>query len=137
MSDDAGLQALRDAARLSPDNLPLRRHLAGQLLSRGYLAEAEAEFRAALPLAPRDTELTAGLAEAFIRQSAHGAALAALEPLLDTPGHPPVLGVLAARALLGEGDQAQAARRYHEAVSRDPSVGDADLAARLTPPPSP
>ncbi|TDD20948.1 ATP-binding protein [Nonomuraea diastatica] len=137
MSDDAGLQALREAARLSPDNLPLRRHLAGQLLAGGYLADAEAEFRAALALAPRDAELTAGLAEAFIRQSAHGAALAALEPLLDTPGHPPLLGVLAARALLGEGDQAQAARRYQQAVSRDPSVSDAELAARLAPAPPP
>ncbi|MEO3792840.1 ATP-binding protein [Nonomuraea sp. B10E15] len=137
MSDDAGLKALREAARLSPDNLPLRRHLAGQLLAGGYLTDAEAEFRGALALAPRDAELTAGLAEAFIRQSAHGAALAALEPLLDTPGHPPVLGVLAARALLGEGDTAQAARRYQEAVARDPSVGDAALAARLAPPPPP
>ena len=67
MLDDAGLQALREAARLSPDNFPLRRHLAEQLLSKGYLAEAEAEFRAALVLAPRDPGITAGLAEAFVR----------------------------------------------------------------------
>ncbi|MEU7004569.1 ATP-binding protein [Nonomuraea sp. NPDC046570] len=137
MLHDAGLQALRDAARLSPDNLPLRHHLAGQLLSKGYLAEAEAEYRAALVLAPRNAEITAGLAEAFVRQSAYGAALAALEPLLATPGYPPRLGVLAAQALLAEGDTARAAHRYYEAVSRDPSVGDADLAARLSAPPAP
>ncbi|HUR01651.1 MAG TPA: AAA family ATPase [Nonomuraea sp.] len=135
MLDDAGLQALREAARLSPDNLPLRQHLAGQLLAKGYLGEAEAEYRAALVLAPKDADITAGLAEAFVRQSAHGAALAALEPLLTSPGYQPKLGVLAARALLGEGDTARAAYRYHEAVSRDPSVGDADLAARLSAPP--
>ncbi|MFC5824919.1 ATP-binding protein [Nonomuraea insulae] len=137
MSDDAGLQALRDAARLSPDNLPLRRHLAGQLLAKGYLAEAEAEFRAALMLAPKDLDITAGLAEAFVRQSSHGAALAALEPLLAEPGYPPRFGVLAARALLGEGDTGRAAYRYFEAISRDPSLADADLATRLTPPPAP
>ncbi|MBN6058243.1 AAA family ATPase [Nonomuraea sp. RK-328] len=136
MLDDAGLQALREAARLSPDNLPLRRHLADQLLAKGYLAEAEAEYRAALVLAPKDPDIAAGLAEAFFRQSAHGQALAALEPFLSTPGCPPRLGVLAARALLGEGDAHGAARRYHEAVSRDPSLADADLAARLTPQPS-
>ncbi|MEU4235002.1 AAA family ATPase [Nonomuraea sp. NPDC026600] len=135
MLDDAGLQALRDAARLSPDNLPLRQHLAGQLLTKGYLGEAEAEYRAALVLAPKDADITAGLAEAFVRQSAFGAALAALEPLLASPGYPPKLGVLAARALLGEGDTARAGYRYHEAISRDPSVGDADLAARLSAPP--
>ncbi|SDH00575.1 ATPase family associated with various cellular activities (AAA) [Sinosporangium album] len=135
MIEDPGLQALREAARLSPDNLPLRHHLAGQLLAKGYLAEAEAEYRAALMLAPKDADITAGLAEAFVRQGAHGAALAALEPLLATPGYPPRLGVLAARALLGEGDTARAGYRYHEAVSRDPSVADAELAARLSAPP--
>ncbi|MGW0802340.1 AAA family ATPase [Nonomuraea sp. NPDC002799] len=135
MPDDAGLQALREAARLSPDNLPLRRHLAEQLLTRGYLADAEAEFRAALLLAPKDVDITAGLAEAFVRQSAYGAALAALEPFLATPGYPPRLGVLAARALLGEAETGKAGYRYHEAISRDPSVADPELAARLSGPP--
>ncbi|MEV4362019.1 AAA family ATPase [Nonomuraea sp. NPDC004186] len=137
MPDDAGLQALREAARLSPDNLPLRRHLAEQLLTKGYLADAEAEFRAALLLAPKDPDISAGLAEAFVRQSAHGAALSALEPFLASPGYPPRMGVLAARALLGEGDFGRAAYRYHEAVSRDASVADPELAARLTTPVAP
>ncbi|MFI6735971.1 AAA family ATPase [Nonomuraea sp. NPDC050451] len=137
MLDDAGLQALREAARLSPDNLPLRRHLAEQLLTKGYLADAEAEFRAALLLAPKDPDISAGLAEAFVRQSAHGAALSALEPFLASPGYPPRMGVLAARALLGEGDFGRAAYRYHEAISRDASVADAELAARLTTPVAP
>ncbi|MEQ4715627.1 AAA family ATPase [Nonomuraea sp. B19D2] len=137
MLEDAGLQALREAARLSPDNLPLRRHLAEQLLAKGYLADAEAEFRAALVLAPKDPDITAGLAEAFVRQSAHSAALSVLEPFLATPGYPPRMGVLAARALLGEGDTGRAGHRYHEAVSRDPSVADPELAARLTAPPPP
>ncbi|MFI7537027.1 AAA family ATPase [Streptosporangium sp. NPDC049376] len=137
MLDDAGLQALREAARFSPDNLPLRRHLADQLLTKGYLAEAEAEYRAALMLAPQDPDITTGLAEAFTRQSAYGAALSILEPHLARAGYPPRLGVIAARALLGEGETAGAARRYHEAVSRDPSVAAPDLAARLSAPPQP
>lgn len=132
MLDDPGLQALREAARLSPDNLPLRRHLAEQLLTRGYLADAEAEFRAALVLAPQDADVTAGLAEAFVRQSAYGAALSALEPFLAAPGYPPRLGIVAARALLGEGETSKAAYRYHEAVSRDPSVADSELESRMT-----
>ncbi|WP_240506808.1 ATP-binding protein [Thermoactinospora rubra] len=112
----------------------MRRHLAEQLLAKGYLAEAEAEFRAALLLAPKDPDVAAGLAEAFVRQSAYGAALSVLEPFLAAPGHPPRLGVLAARALLGEGDAIGAAERYRDAVSRDPSVADPDLAARLAVP---
>ncbi|MGI5293095.1 ATP-binding protein [Nonomuraea polychroma] len=137
MLDDAGLQTLREAARLSPGNLPLRRHLAEQLLHKGYLAEAEAEYRAALVLAPKDADITAGLAETFVRQGAYGAALAALEPLLDAPECPPTLSVLCARALLGEGDAVAAAFRYHDAVSRDPSVADTELAALLAVPAEP
>jgi AAA+ superfamily predicted ATPase len=133
--DDAGLRALREAVRLSPDNLPLRRHMAEQLLTRGYLAEAEAEYRAALLLAPRDPDITAGLVEAFIRQSSYGAALSALEPFLAVPGCPPRLGVLAAKALLGDGDTAGAAERYQVAIARDPSVAVAALAERLVVPP--
>ncbi|MFI9559488.1 AAA family ATPase [Nonomuraea endophytica] len=135
MVDDSGLQALREAARLSPDNLPLRRHLADLLLDKGYLAEAEREYRAALLLAPRDPGITAGLAEAFARQGAYGAALSALEPFLAQPGYPPRMGVIAARALLGEGDVAQAGFRYHEAVMRAPEAADPELAARLAAPP--
>ncbi|MFI6390255.1 AAA family ATPase [Nonomuraea sp. NPDC050540] len=134
MVDDSGLQALREAARLSPDNLPLRRHLADLLLGKGYLAEAEGEYRAALLLAPRDPAITAGLAEAFARQGAYGAALSALEPFLAQPGYPPRMGVIAARALLGEGDLAQAGFRYHEAVMREPEAADPELAARLAAP---
>ncbi|MEU8103640.1 AAA family ATPase [Nonomuraea muscovyensis] len=137
MPDDAGLQALREAARFSPDNLPLRRHLADQLLAKGYLAEAEAEYRAALLLAPKDPDISAGLAEAFVRQSSFGAALTALEPFLAAPGYPPRMGVIAARALLGEGDGAGAAYRYRDAVSRDASLADPDLDARLPAYPAP
>ncbi|MDB6111923.1 MAG: hypothetical protein JWR69_3673, partial [Pedosphaera sp.] len=39
--DDEALQALREALRSSPDNLPLRQHLADTLLGRGRAEEAE------------------------------------------------------------------------------------------------
>ncbi|MGA4994478.1 AAA family ATPase [Nonomuraea bangladeshensis] len=137
MLEDAGLQALREAARLSPDNLPLRRHLGEQLLAKGHLADAETELRAALMLAPRDPDVTASLAETFVRQGAYGEALAALEPFLATPGYPPRLGVVAARALLGEGDFGRAAYRYYDAVTRDPSSADPEVATALALPAAP
>jgi len=45
---DEMIEGLRQAVRLSPDNVPLRQHLADTLLSTGRPAEAEAEFRARL-----------------------------------------------------------------------------------------
>lgn len=131
VTDNAALSALREAARLSPGNLPLRRHLADTLLAAGRHAEAEGEFQAALMLAPADPGILAGLAEAFVWQGKYGAALAALETVLAMPEHEPRASLIAARALEGEGDLDAAASRYREAVSHDPALGDPGLAARL------
>ncbi|MFF5209268.1 AAA family ATPase [Streptosporangium sp. NPDC000396] len=132
MVDEAALNALREAARLSPDNLPLRRHLADLLLAAGRLAEAEAEYQATLLLAPGDPGTGIGLAETFVRQGKNGAAMAALDRILATPGYPPKASVIAARALLGDGDLQAAARHYRDAIVRDPALADPELAARLT-----
>ena len=47
MSGDRALETLREAVRLSPENIPLRRHLAESLLAQGHPELAEAEFRRA------------------------------------------------------------------------------------------
>ena len=67
-ADDA-LQALREAVRLSPNNLPLRQHLADTLFSHGLPEEAEKEYRAALELAPNSLPLRLGLARAFFSKA--------------------------------------------------------------------
>ena len=55
MSEDGypeEIASLREAVRLSPDNVPLRKHLADTFLKHGYGAEAESEYRAALKVQP-------------------------------------------------------------------------------------
>ncbi|MFI7050672.1 AAA family ATPase [Streptosporangium canum] len=141
MTDEAALNALREAARLSPENLPLRRHLADQLLASGNLSQAETEYQAALGLSPGDHGIAIGLAEALVRQGKNEAALTALDPLLAMPEHPVRAGVLAAQAMLPVNRMA-AAHWYRYSVARDPSQADPELAHRLgigqpsAPPPS-
>src|SRR5712692_4518712 len=65
MGDDDPLQALRAALRLSPDNFPLRQHLADSLLRMGRPEEAEKEYRQALALAPDNKQIKINLANAF------------------------------------------------------------------------
>ena len=62
--DDA-LEALREAVRLSPSNIPLREHLAQLLMGQGQPEEAERELRAALGQAPSNARVKLGLASAF------------------------------------------------------------------------
>src|SRR5262249_30080721 len=93
------VQSLRDAVRISPDNVPLRRHLADPLLGLGRAAEAEAEFRQALHLAPEDVAVKVGLADAFLRQDKNSQALVLVEDLLRRPDTPARVYVLHAQLL--------------------------------------
>ncbi|WP_433539821.1 AAA family ATPase [Streptosporangium sandarakinum] len=130
MTDETALNALREAARLSPENLPLRRHLAGLLLAAGRLAEAAGEYRAALALSPGDVDLTIGLAETYVRQGEYNLALRTLDPLVDMPDRPIRVDMLMVRAALPV-NRPGAVYWYRHAIGRDPSQADPELAARL------
>ena len=124
-------EPLREALRVSPDNVPLRAHLAGQLLGAGRAADAEAEYRRALALAPRDAALAVGLAEAFLGQGKTSEAVVTLEAVAEAPGRPARALLVLARALDADGDRAEAARRYRQAVGEDGALEDRALADAL------
>jgi transitional endoplasmic reticulum ATPase len=137
MSSTDPVAALRDALRFSPDNIPLRRHLAATLLSLGRPDEAEAEYRAGLQRHSDDASLRLGLAEVFYQQGKDSQALAVVETLVKQPQAAPATHLLHARLLLRSGDPRRAAAEYRAAVDEDPSLADAELAARLDTPAEP
>src|SRR5436190_19456311 len=97
--NEQALQTLREAVRLSPENLPLRQHLAELLMSLARYAEAEQEYRQALILAPESEALKLGLARAFLQQGKNTPALVVVEDLLRRPQPPAAAYVLHARPL--------------------------------------
>jgi ATP-dependent 26S proteasome regulatory subunit len=125
------LQALREAVRLAPDNVPLRQHFAQTLLGSGFLEEAEREFRRLLSLAPNDEQLKLGLASAFYQQNKNSHALVIIEDLIKTSKTPARAHMLHARLCYRAGEIPLAVRAYHAAIEADPSVADAELSARL------
>ncbi len=100
-SPDEALEALREALRVSPNNIALRQHFAETLLGRGRAEEAEKEFREALGLAPNSTSLKLGLARAFHQQGKHSHALVIVEDLTKSPSAPARAFLLHARLLAG------------------------------------
>jgi SpoVK/Ycf46/Vps4 family AAA+-type ATPase len=130
MSEQA-IQALREALRVSPDNLPLRRHLADSLMSLGRYAEAEQEYRQALTVDANDQTLKIGLARAFYQQEKNSQALVVVEALLKQPDTPAQAYVLHAQLLLRAGEVERAVRQYREALDLDPAAASPDLARRL------
>src|SRR5262245_37810165 len=129
-SDD-GVRALRDALQFSPDNIPLRQHLADTLLSGGRADEAEKEYRHALGLAPESERLKLGLASCFYQQGTYAQALVIVEDLLKKPDTPAKAYVLHARLLVQAGDVQRAVRQYREAISLDPGAADGELVKHL------
>jgi SpoVK/Ycf46/Vps4 family AAA+-type ATPase len=129
-ADDA-IRALREALRHSPDNVPLRRHLAQTCLAAGRMADAEQEYRGALALEPGSRELKLGLANVYFRQGKNSHALVIVEDLLAGKD-PPAAAVMLHAWLLYRGGEAQrAVHQYKAAVEQDPAAADAELARLL------
>jgi len=129
-SNDA-IASLREALKFSPDNVPLRQHLAETLLSLGQPEEAEQEYRQALVLSPENQQLKLGLARAFYQQGKYTQALVIVEDQIKRLDCPAGAFLLHARLLLNAGAVEQAVRQYRRAVETDPAVKDADFAERL------
>ena len=77
------IQSLRQAIEVSPDNIPLREHLAQTLLSLGRFAEAEQELRDALAVAPDHKQLKVSLSNAYYQQEKNSQALVVIEDLSE------------------------------------------------------
>ena len=130
MSDDQ-LRALREALKVSPDNIPLREHLALTLLGSGRAEEAEQEYRAALGLDPKNARLKTGLANVFYQQGKNSQALVVIEDLIKKPDPPPQAYLLYARLLLRTGEVERSVHLYRQAIEADASRADAAFEERL------
>jgi len=125
------LQSLRDALQHSPDNLPLRKHLAESLINLGRLDEAEKEYRQAISIAPDHVGFRVGLAEVYYRQGKNSAALVVVEDLLKKPDVPASACLLHAKLLFRSGEVERAVAQYKHAVEIDSNVADLEFAGRL------
>jgi transitional endoplasmic reticulum ATPase len=128
MDPEATIGALRDALAVSPDNVPLREHLAATLLAAGHSAEAEAEFRHALEDGA-GASARLGLAHAFFALGKLGESQVLAEGLAEDGE--PTAQLLLARILLNQGQPHEARERYTRAVQLDPSISDPELAEAL------
>lgn len=122
---------LRAALAVTPDNAPLRRHLADTLVSLARYDEAVDEYRKLLEGASGDADLELALADAYYQSGRPSQAAVILESLVDRPSPPATACVLYARLLLGEGHVEDAVARYKQALEIDPDAADDELTTRL------
>ncbi|HVS18543.1 MAG TPA: AAA family ATPase [Planctomycetota bacterium] len=128
---DPALAALREALSLSPENVPLRLHVADSLHRAGRSAEAVEEYREVLRRAPDDDRARFALARCYLDQGriSHAAVLAEL--LVRRAAPRAEAYVLLARVRLREGGLDGARAAFRAAVERDPGLAGSELAHEL------
>ncbi|REK12231.1 MAG: AAA family ATPase [Planctomycetota bacterium] len=129
--EDESIRALREALAVSPDNVPLRAHLAESLAARGWHDEAEKEFRTALQADGQNASLLLGLAKLYWRQGKDSQALVIVEDLAKKRDVAAGVLVLYARLLLRGGDVRGAVAQYKLALEHDPDSADDELGRQL------
>ncbi len=128
---DEAIRSLREAVRVSPDNIPLRQHLASTLVGIGRCEEAEKEYLEALALAPDDIGIKIGLANSYYQQDKNSQALVIIEAMAGKRDTPASAYVLFTRLLLRRGDVSNAVAQYKLALEIDPNAKDDSLSDQL------
>jgi transitional endoplasmic reticulum ATPase len=123
--------ALREALKLSPDNVPLLLHVAETVLRSGGFNEAEALFKRSLSLDPSSANAKLGLAAAFFQQGKHGAAHVIAEDLVKAAEPSARALLLHARLALHAGEPRLAAQQYARAREIDSTIADSTLETEL------
>ncbi len=108
--------ALREALKVSPDNVPLRRHLGESLLKAGLLEEAAQELRIVVQRAPDDEGVALMLATVFLRRAKAAQAIVIVEDGARRGGASSAMLVLYARLLLHDGQHTAAVHQYKQAM---------------------
>jgi ATP-dependent 26S proteasome regulatory subunit len=127
---DQYIDHLREAVRISPDNVPLRLALGDALMANRDYRHAESVYRDALALEMNNTKIKVSLATAFYEQGKDSQAIVIIEDVLKSSDAPPPALLLHARLLLRSNHDARASCQYRRAVELDPKLVDPELSAR-------
>ena len=125
MSNTA-IESLREALKVSPDNIPLRLHLAKTLQQHQLLEEAQEEYEIVLQY-NQSVEARQGLAIIAYKLSNYSKAIVILENLLDEGNNDLDTHLFYTRSLLKSGDDAQAMEAYKNLLEHHPDFSEKEL----------
>ncbi|KGO94715.1 ATP-binding protein [Flavobacterium subsaxonicum] len=128
--DNNAIDNLREALKFSPNNIPLKLHLAESLLNLNRLAEAETEYKEVLAL--QDNPLARyGLAQTYFKQGQYATCSVILEDSLRSDPDNINFLILYSKTLLKENLHAQAVENYKKVLEMIPGYKDEELDAEL------
>lgn len=128
--DQNAIDNLREALKLSPDNIPLKYYLAQTLQNHNRLDEAETEYYELIRLSS-DIRFKIGLANIFYIKNEFSKCIVILEELTDKDLYTVDSLVLYAKALQKEGSVSEAIQIYKKVLELNPGFTDEELDTQL------
>lgn len=128
--DENTINSLREALKVSPDNIPLRHHLAEMLIQANRIAEAETEYLELMKLSP-DLKTKTGLATVYFKQEAYSKCNVILEEIIEGGNAGFDVYILYTRALVKEKAIGAAIQAYQKALKFNPGFQDEELDKEL------
>jgi len=119
------IKNLEEALALSPDNIPLRLHLADLMMSEKMYAEAGAHYSTVLEKSYGNKKASTGLANAYYQQFKYSAAIIIYEQLGDDLSQAD--GIRFVKCLIKEDSMAEAAAVYQKIIAADPFFRDEEI----------
>ncbi len=128
------IEQLKEAVRISPDNIPLRLHLADLLAKENLLPDAAEQYTAVLQIQHTHVKALAGLSVIYFHQQKYSAAIILLEQLQEQ-GHLSFESrLLLVRCLLRERSVQAAKELYTQILGEDPAFRDEEIDQALRSP---
>lgn len=119
------IKSLLEALQYSPDNVPLRLHLAEMMLHEKMYAEAAEQFSQTLQRSYGNMKAQLGLAACYYHQRKYSAAVVVYEQLQDQMPMDAML--LYIRCLIRENSFQHAAELYHRVLEQSPGFKDEEI----------
>lgn len=128
--DEQTINSLREALKFSPNNVPLKKHLAQVLFMANRIDEAQIEYNELLRISP-DVDSKMGLAKILYKKGDFSQCIVILEELIENDNTDFDLHILYTRALLKDKSISSAIDAYKKALHINPSFRDSELDAEL------
>ncbi len=129
--DNNTVEQLKEALQLSPDNIPLRLHLAETLLYLSRFDEAEEEFKTVLSQDGNHPKAKLGLSKVFYANGDYSKCNVILEALVQSGLADFDALLLYTRALVKENKLGQAIDVYKKVMKLNPGFSDEELDGQL------
>lgn len=123
------IKNLLEAVAVSPDNVPLRLHLADSMLAAKMYTEASAQFTEVLQRSYGNAKAQTGLANCYFNTGKYSAAIIIYEQLHDQLGQDDNLRYI--KCLIKENSMPQAIDLYRRMIVANPSFRDEEIDSYL------